>query len=101
MSIVPDLADPTLPTTGEQNAWATAVGWGASHAAPNDRDHWLATITYAAGLGGSNGTVEVKRLPPSTTTVTVAPPTRRRRRPHPRRTGSGRSRCSSGSSTAS
>lgn len=71
ITVIPALADPGNPTTTEQNNWVTAVGWGASHAAPNDRDHWLATVSYSGTMGDTNGSVRVKRLAPTTTSTTV------------------------------
>ena len=72
-TLVPALADPEHPTSTEQDAWVIAVGWGTAHAAPNDRDHWLARVTYPGGVPGATGSVRVKRLPP-TSTPSVNPP---------------------------
>ncbi|WP_157968531.1 hypothetical protein [Streptomyces geranii] len=58
--IQPAVADPQAPTTAEQNAWATAVGW-TSHAAPNDRQHWRATVSFTPNTPAGSGTVAVHR----------------------------------------
>ena len=59
-AIQPALADPQAPTTAEQNAWAAAVGW-TSHAAPNDRTHWRATVSFTPNTPAGSGTVTVHR----------------------------------------
>jgi large repetitive protein len=71
--IVPHLADPQNPTTPEQDAWATSVGWTA-HSGPVANEHWRATVSVSASTPAQNGVVSVKRLPPTTTTVTVTRP---------------------------
>jgi len=74
--IQPALADPQAPTAAEQNAWATAVGW-TSHAAPNDRAHWRASVSFTPNTPAANGTVTVHRdaTPPAPSTpVTRDPP---------------------------
>ena len=59
-TIQPTLADPQAPTLAEQTAWATLVGW-ASHAAPNDRQHWKASVTFTPNTPDQNGSVTVHR----------------------------------------
>jgi hypothetical protein len=58
--IQPAIADPQAPTTAEQNAWATLVGWTA-HVAPNDRQHWKATVSFTPNTPDQTGTVTVHR----------------------------------------
>lgn len=71
----PQLANPQLPTQAEQDAWATAVGW-TSHAAPNDNQHWRATVSFTSAATPSSGNVEVHRpAPTSTPTTQQRPPT--------------------------
>jgi hypothetical protein len=59
-TIQPALADPQAPTTAEQNAWAALVSWTA-HGAPNDRQHWRASVTFAPNTPAQNGSVTVQR----------------------------------------
>jgi hypothetical protein len=74
--IQPALVDPQAPTNAEQNAWATAVGW-TSHAAPNVRTHWRASVSFTPNTPAASGTVTVHRdaTPPAPSTpVTRDPP---------------------------
>lgn len=70
----PALANPEAPTDVEMNAWAADVGW-TSHVAPNDRQHWRATVTITANTPDHDGSVDIERPAPlSTPTTTTVPP---------------------------
>src|SRR5262249_54704231 len=74
--IQPALNDPQRPTTAEQNAWATSVGW-TSHVAPNDRFHWKATVSFTPNTPAAHRTVAGHRdaaEPPKPPAPTKDPP---------------------------
>lgn len=72
--IVPRLADhPPRPSDQEQADWSTAVGW-LSHAAPDDRKHWSAQVTFTGNTPDAQGSVTVRRPNPVATPTTVSVP---------------------------
>ncbi|HEX6888661.1 MAG TPA: hypothetical protein VF143_11195 [Candidatus Nanopelagicales bacterium] len=71
--IKPLLANPQLPTPAEQAAWSALVGW-PTHGAPNDRQHWAATVSFSGATAATNGSVTVRRPAPTSTPTTVLRP---------------------------